>query len=175
MSVPVLAGDQLLLYYGFSHRSVKWWKSVFFHLLDLSIVNSHILFKAATGSKMTRLDFRSSVAMSLLEGLEHPRNHHVVSATEIPLRLTERAFPEPIPYKGRVDCKVCSDRSVGQRHQTGYRRKLCHTALHLYPCFEWYHTLKNYTNHGTVVYTSPSQTPRIHLPLCLTPLLLGYM
>ena len=145
MSIPVLVGDQLLLYYGFSHRSVKWWKRVFFHLLDLSIVNSHILFKAATGSKMTLLDFRSSVAMSLLEGLERPRNCHVVSATELPLHLTERAFPEPIPDKGRVDCKVCSDRSVGQCHQTGYRCKLCNTALHLYLCFGRYHTLKNYT------------------------------
>ena len=61
------AGDQLLMYYGFPHRSVKWWKRVFFHLLDHSIVNSHILFKTATGSKMTLLEFRSSVATSLID------------------------------------------------------------------------------------------------------------
>ena len=63
-------GDQLLLYYGFSHRSVKWWKRVFFHLLDLTLMNAHILFKAATGSRMSQLDFRSTVATSLLQGLE---------------------------------------------------------------------------------------------------------
>ena len=73
-------GDQLLLYYEFSHRSVKWWKRVFFHLLDLTLVNAHILFKAATGSRMSQLDFRSSVATSLLEGLERPRKRHVASA-----------------------------------------------------------------------------------------------
>ena len=138
------AGDQLLMYYGFPHRSVKWWKRVFFHLLDLSIVNSYILFKTATGSKMTLLEFRSSVATNLIDGLECPRKRHVASAPELPLRLTERASPEPIPDKGRVDCKVCSDRRVGQRHQMGYRCKLCHTVLCLYPCFERYHTLKNY-------------------------------
>ena len=60
------------------------------------------------------------------------RTHHE-PAPELPLRLTERAFPEPIPGGKRADCKVCSVRVAGQRHQTVYR---CHTALCLYPCFE---------------------------------------
>jgi hypothetical protein len=42
--------DQLFIYHGFSHRCVKWWKRVFFHLLDLSLVNSHILYKASSSS-----------------------------------------------------------------------------------------------------------------------------
>ena len=135
-------GDQLLLYYGFSHRSVKWWKRVFFHLLDLTLVNSHILFKTAINSKMSLLDFRVAVATALLDGLERPRNRHVANAVKLDVRLTET---EPIPNKGRVDCKVCSDRKAGQRHQTGYRCKVCHTALCIHPCFERYHTLKDYT------------------------------
>ena len=36
--------DQLLLYYIYAHRSCKWWKKVFFHLLDVSIVNANILY-----------------------------------------------------------------------------------------------------------------------------------
>ena len=141
----LLTGDQLILYYGFSHRSVKWWKRAFFHLFDLALVNSHILFQVATSSKMTQLEFRTSVATSLLEGLERPRRRHHATATELPVRLTERAFPEPIPEgKKRQDCKVCSVRGAGQRHQTGYRCKLCHTPLCLYSCFERYHTLKDY-------------------------------
>ncbi len=35
--------DQFVLYYGYAHRNNKWWKRVFFHLLDLCIVNAHIL------------------------------------------------------------------------------------------------------------------------------------
>ena len=92
-----LAGNQLLLYYGFSHRSVKWWKRVFFHLLDVTLVNSHILYKVATQKKMTQLDFRLSVAKSLTEGLERPHHRHHPPAPQLPLRLTERAFPEPLP------------------------------------------------------------------------------
>ena len=139
-----LAGDQLVLYYGFSHRPVKWWKRVFFHLLDVTLVNSHILYKAATQKNMSQLDFRISVAKGLFEGLERPHHRHHPPAPQLPLRLTQRAFPEPIPGGKRSDCKVWSVRGAGQRHQTGYRCKLCHTPLCLYPCFERYHTLKDY-------------------------------
>ena len=84
--------DQLVLYYGFSHRSVKWWKRVFFHLLDVAIVNSHILFKSVTGSKLSQLEFRVAVAKGLMEGLERPRPHRSAGTQALPLRLTERPF-----------------------------------------------------------------------------------
>ena len=133
-----------MLYYGFSHRSVKWWKRVFFHLVDVCVVNAHILYNIATHSSMTQLEFRIAVAQGLLEGYERLRPRHHEPAPEIPLRLTERAFPEPIPGGKRADCKVCSNRAAGQRHQSMYRCKLCHTPLCIYPCFEKYHTLKDY-------------------------------
>ena len=91
---------------------------------------------------MSQLEYRTAVATGLLEGLKCPRKCLAASTPELPLCLTELAFPEPIPDKGRADCKVCSDRSAKKRHQTGYRCKLCHTPLHLYPCFKRYHTLK---------------------------------
>ena len=116
----LLTGDQLILYYGFSHRSVKWWKRAFFHLFDLALLNSHILFQVATSSKTSQLEFRISVATSLLEGLEYPCRRHHDTATELPVHLTERTFPEPITDgKKRQDCRVCSVRGAGQRHQTG--------------------------------------------------------
>ena len=36
-------GDQLQSYYGFSHGTIKWWRRLFFHLIDLAIVNTYIL------------------------------------------------------------------------------------------------------------------------------------
>jgi hypothetical protein len=35
--------DQMLLYYSFERKTIKWWKKLFFHLFDLAIVNAHIL------------------------------------------------------------------------------------------------------------------------------------
>ena len=41
-------GDQLLSYYGFNHRTIKWWKIAFFHLVDVTIVNSYILYRLSS-------------------------------------------------------------------------------------------------------------------------------
>ena len=57
----------MVLYYGFSHKSIKWWKRVFFHLLDLSLVNAHLLH-LESGHKLSELQFRQEVAKSLLDG-----------------------------------------------------------------------------------------------------------
>ena len=38
-------GDQLMSYYGFSHRTVKWWRRALFHLFENAIVNSYILYR----------------------------------------------------------------------------------------------------------------------------------
>ena len=53
------------------------------------------LYKVATQSKITQLDFRLSVAKSLTEGLDRPHHCHHPPAPQLPLCLTERAFPEP--------------------------------------------------------------------------------
>ena len=37
--------DQLLSYYSFLHKSVKWWRKVFFWLLEVSIINSCIIYQ----------------------------------------------------------------------------------------------------------------------------------
>ena len=36
--------DQLTEYYGFTHRSKKWWKRAFFHPIEVAIVNTYILY-----------------------------------------------------------------------------------------------------------------------------------
>ena len=134
----------MILYYGFAHRSVKWWKRVFFHMLDLALVNAHIL-SLESGNKHTQLEFRLSVAKGLLEGFESQRGHRIFRTPELPLRLTEtRPFLEPTPKGTRPDCRVCSNRGAGKRHQTGYQCKGCKTPLCPYPCMERYHTLKDY-------------------------------
>ena len=134
----------MVVYYGFSHKSIKWWMRVFFHMLDLALVNAHLLY-LASGNKLTQLAFRQDVAKSLLEGFERQGAHRTPRAPDIPLRLTEsRPFLEPTDPGTRPDCRVCSNRSAGERHQTSYRCKGCKAPLCPYPCMERYHTLKDY-------------------------------
>ena len=37
--------NQLISYYELNSKTYKLWKRIFFHLLDISIVNSYILYK----------------------------------------------------------------------------------------------------------------------------------
>ena len=140
--------DQLVLYYRYAHRSTKWWKRVFFHMLDLTLVNAHILYNTTNSTKQSQLDFRIAVAEGLLQGHTRPTpTHYTAPQVTLPLRLSERAFPEPIPKEtpcgGRPQCEVCRARKK-KRSQTQFRCKLCHVPLHLHPCFEIYHTKLHY-------------------------------
>ena len=40
----VHTGSQLQSHYGFAHCTIKWWWQLFFHLIDLAIVNAYILY-----------------------------------------------------------------------------------------------------------------------------------
>ena len=125
----------------------KWWKRVFYHLLDLSIVNANILYNELSGTPINQLDFRVSIISSLLEGhtLNLPQRHYAPTR-ELPTRLSERPFPIKIvadtPHGGRPQCEVC--RSRGKRSQTRYKCKVCNTPLHIDDCFEIYHTVLYY-------------------------------
>ena len=140
--------EQQVLYYGYALWSSKWWKRVFFHLLDLALVNAHILFKRTSEKQLPEMDFRIEVTKGLLEGHCHANyRRHLAPLRELPLRLTERPFPEEIPklssFGGRPQCEVC--RAKKKRSQTIYRCKTCKTPLHLLNCMEDYHTKINYS------------------------------
>ena len=36
--------DQLLSYYSFDHRTIKWWKRAAFHLIEVTVINAFILY-----------------------------------------------------------------------------------------------------------------------------------
>ena len=60
--------DQLLSYYGFAHRTVKWWRQAFFHLVDLAVVNAYIMYTEAphSGRRFTHEQFRIELSQGLL-------------------------------------------------------------------------------------------------------------
>ena len=37
--------NQLISYYEINRKTYKWWKRIFYHLIDISNVNSFIIFK----------------------------------------------------------------------------------------------------------------------------------
>jgi hypothetical protein len=54
--------DQMLSYYSFQRKLVKWWKKLFFHLFSLTLVKAHILHRKKCTKKYRLHKFIEKVA-----------------------------------------------------------------------------------------------------------------
>ena len=69
------AADQKMAFYRIATKSVKWYKRVFYHFTDLSLVNAYLLFKAMTGNQslpLYRFKLDVSLALMYAENLANP-------------------------------------------------------------------------------------------------------
>ena len=153
--------DQMVTYYSFSHRTVKWWRRVFFHLIDTTTVNAYTLYTESTQSsrKLTHINFRIELAKGLLqqagveiEALSGDDSAGQCEVVPPPLRLTGKHFPEKVPSTasgrpGQLECVVCSNKRGRGKVTSTYRCKTCKKALCVVPCFELYHTCTDPTRH----------------------------
>ena len=65
--------DRMTNSYTASHRTWKWTKKLFFHQLDLAIVNSYVLLSSCGGKKISHRDFRLTLIREMLARAEHDR------------------------------------------------------------------------------------------------------
>src|SRR5204862_240501 len=82
--------DKKIANYLNQHRSLKWWKKVFFYFIEVSFSNSLIIWKAIHGQRACAVDFRIAIANGLLEEWECQRKRvgRPVSASDTHVRLT---------------------------------------------------------------------------------------
>ena len=141
--------DQKMAYYSFLHKSVKWWRKVFFWLLEVTVINGYIVYKEAMKNKgkkfVPQMMFRKMILNSLAEPM---RTSTATTRTRNPLNL-ERLRPQKHTLakgKMRRDCVVCSKRDGSGRHLTVYYCHSCHDKPSMCPagCFTKYHTKRKY-------------------------------
>ena len=65
--------DPLMAYHSFLHKSVKWWRKIFFWLLEVMVINSYIIYKELARRRgerpITHLAFRRRLIESLSESI----------------------------------------------------------------------------------------------------------
>lgn len=154
-------GDQLLTYYGYPHRTHKWWRRAFFFLFDAAVVNSYVLYKQQQqgGHCHTHEKFRIELVKDLLAAANQPgltalsppappsRGHRAEVLNPLS-RLHERHFPGQLGKTAagkqiQQDCTVCSKRKGRGRKTTTYCCKQCQLPMCVVPCFELHHTKTN--------------------------------
>ena len=148
--------DQQLSYYSLTQRrTIKWWKKIFWRLVDIAIINSWIIFrKHNPQSKIkSQRDFRLELIVQLVQPLldlkASPDCPSILKSykgrkTASPdKRLLGKHFPYKTTQRGR--CLVCSKHkspTTGRKldKKTKNFCPKCEVYLCLGSCFEHYHT-----------------------------------
>ncbi|XP_023244129.1 piggyBac transposable element-derived protein 4-like [Centruroides sculpturatus] len=140
-------------------RGKKFYIKVFFHLLDICIFNSFVLYKI-NGGRMEHLQFKINIIERIIEEYHtetrvtrHGQPRTSGPRTPGPLRLMERHFPDLLPATDRKKaptrrCAVCKTKHDGAgkklRKETRYYCQVCDVPLCAAPCFKIYHTVEKY-------------------------------
>lgn len=144
--------DQLKSTYEINRRSKKWWHRIFFHFLDTTVTNAHIIYTEnmrGHGPSIKLKDFRINLSVALC-GIPHqqerrsrslldetPNRYKMIVAQEI--RYSEaKHMPERTTSKR---CALCSTKV--EPHRTKWSCSTCNVGLCLSEaknCFSQYHT-----------------------------------
>jgi hypothetical protein len=135
--------DRMTNSYSISRRRWKWTNKLFFHLLDLTILNSFILLSSC-GAKLSHRDFRLTLVRNMLEHAARgpprtqcPMGRPPALSTTLS-RLDEASRHHwPTSSAQRMLCRVCSAR--GKKRSIMTKCMKCKVGLCILGCFEDYH------------------------------------
>jgi len=139
--------DRMVNSYGIARRTWKWTKKLFFHLTDMTILNSFLLHKTC-GGKMTHKRFREVLVRNLItesheqnvtaSGVSRERPSPSVSQ----ISHLEVKYSQHWPSKWKqCRCHVCAMKN--KRGSTLYFCGKCDVGLCIMDCFERWHMRVN--------------------------------
>lgn len=128
--------DMFVSLYKVDRKSRKWWHRLFWHFLDLTVVNSFIIFRDRAQTKsLTLKEFRLAVAAGLIGADPCMSKKGRKSSETAPNKYKTFVPPEikyhkvaHLPIHGtKVRCAYCSTRS--QPHRTRWHCSTCKVGL----------------------------------------------
>lgn len=109
--------DQMLSYYLSERKTLRWYKKLFIHVVEMMIINSHALYNKYSGERISLYEFRLSIIRGLLPPIEIQRRRNPDAHVMIKREGLGGARPQ------RRRCKSCS--SQGKRTETLYECQDC--------------------------------------------------
>ena len=138
-----------------ARKTVKWYRKLFYHLVDIVLLNSYNLYLVKTGKHPMYRKFCLEVIRGVFENysqyLPTPKSRRTGRLPSIgdPTRLQGKFshFVKTLPptekkKHAQKQCVVCATSKLKphKRKETRYSCKICDVPLCLLPCFEDYHT-----------------------------------
>lgn len=142
--------DQLRKYYSIGRTSFKWYRYLFWYLVDVSICNSYVLYnhyqQEQGEGKVKQLTFRTSLAKQLIGGYSTSSVGHSAKRRKIDNLLLEPANAAShfiVKIDGRkkvcVYCKRLGRKTTGGRSvESTFQCLQCNVAL-CKTCFGDFH------------------------------------
>ena len=133
--------DQLRSTYNICRKASKWWKYLFWFMVDVSICNAFILMKESINHQIstkngrtrvrTQLEFRRNLAHQLLGGFRKRKRDISGNAQ------TRGLMHWPTEFDKKRTCKQCAKKKIRKEPKTGCEQ--CGVNLCI-ACFKPYHT-----------------------------------
>lgn len=128
--------DQLMAYYPSNRKTIRWYKKVGIHIIEMLLYNSFMLYNQHSAKKMSYLDFRHSIVeVPLPEPAEKNDVPIVINANHLPSKCEVAESGRKL----RKRCRWCSQRGI--RKDSQYYCAKCpeKPGLCLELCFEQFH------------------------------------
>lgn len=141
--------DRMIAHYPHGFKNKKWYLRIFFHFLNVSIINSWILYKEQCSS-IPLLQFKASIAWTMLQIGKHDaskrgRKSLIQTPTPPKQRKKVKQRVPDVQYDGikhypvKKQASRCDDDSCTSR--TRYLCQKCNFPV-CPECMESYHTKK---------------------------------
>ncbi|CAH2012125.1 unnamed protein product [Acanthoscelides obtectus] len=128
--------DQIMAYYPSHRKTIRWYKKVGLHIIEMMLYNSFMLYNKFSSPKLSYLDYRHSVIESLLPD---PTTSTTAKPTSDDLHLPSKCEVAESGRKLRKRCRWCSQQGIRKDSQY-YCAKCPETpGLCLELCFESFH------------------------------------
>ncbi|XP_031435713.1 piggyBac transposable element-derived protein 4-like isoform X1 [Clupea harengus] len=146
----VYLSDQLIQYYTAQHTTVKWYRKLFLHFLDIAATNAYLLHKELMQNmqknSMTHKAFMEELIAQLCGvSLKTPtQKAPVKSSSQVHKPVCEAELNTDDGKKERVNRKTCAYCRMhrGKQTKTPWKCKACDVYLCLLPernCFDAWH------------------------------------
>ena len=137
--------DSVTTAYPSIRKTIKWYKKVFLHILDITLYNACVVYKKLIGKSIPLLNFRLEVARQIFE--KYPEAHVFQSGPSfqfLPSRLIGKHYIALIPHLDstkqapRKRCRICAKQKIVKK--TRHECPTCEVGVCLTPCFEIFHS-----------------------------------
>lgn len=111
-------------------KTIKWYKKLFFHMVDVASINAFHLYKTQNSKNIQLRDFRLQLIKNILSKYGNQKRISIGRPTiDSPLRLSARHFPSLVPptaskAAAQRKCYVCSHTKKDEK-SVKYTRYQC--------------------------------------------------